>query len=242
MNPYGFVMTRHVTNEKHDQLWRMACRSIRQFYDYPIIIIDDYSDIEINDNDLPVNTTVVKSKYTKGCGELLPLLYLNTERWFECTVILHDSVQLIQPFHESIWTTSSVRYLWSFEEHEPYYRDITEHLLNFIGIDKEVYNKKEWQGYGCFGVMCIIHINFLSALINRYHLETLEPYITSRFLRMCFERVFSISCFLLLQGYTDPSLFGNIVTYMPYGLTYDMYMTSTDTWKHLPCIKIWSAR
>ena len=239
----GFIMTRCVHSEKHDVLWKECVSCIRSFYPLnTIIIIDDYSSIDIDTSSM-TNVLVEKSEVSKGCGELLPYIYLYKKKYFDKAVIIHDSVFMNCVLDTS---TTTVQYLWSFSEHEPYYRVYTEFLLSLLHIDPEVYIKKEWQDRGCFGTMCVITLSFLTELFEVFPLPILAPFINTRLHRMCLERVFAICCFLFFKNRSVPlqhSLYGNIVDYMPYGTSYEEYMQNKQHYTSTyPLIKVWNSR
>ena len=39
----GFIILRHVNEKEHDNYWKTCYRTIRKFYNNPILIIDDNS-------------------------------------------------------------------------------------------------------------------------------------------------------------------------------------------------------
>jgi hypothetical protein len=239
----GFIITRCVHFQHHNVLLNECVSCIRSFYPSNlIVIIDDYSSIDIDTSSM-TNVIVEKSEVSKGCGELLPYIYLHKNKYFEKAVILHDSVFINSVLDTN---TTTVQYLWSFGEHEPYYRVYTEFLLSLLHIDTEVYIKKEWQDQGCFGTMSVITLSFLTELFDMFPLHILTPYITIRVHRMCLERVFAICCFLFFKKKSEllqPSLYGSIVEYMPYGTTYDEYIQNKEHYKSTyPIIKVWVTR
>lgn len=242
---FGFVVTRCVRSREHDLLWRHCVRCVRECYpSVPIVVLDDHSDgYCVSTCDDP-NVTIVASDRRPGCAELLPYLYLRTSRRFDKAVVLHDSVFLHRPFAPGVVEdVATVRYLWSFEEHEPYYRTGTERMLACLGIDPDEYVRKEWQGFGCFGTMSIMTLAFLDRLFERYPLENLEPLLHTRLDRMCLERAFAIACFLALEKRVAPSVHGDIVQYMPYNTTYGQYVDRNAYWRSTyPIVKVWNGR
>lgn len=247
--PFGFIVTRRVCNIDHDKLWRECVRNIRRCYPYvPIVVIDDHSTHDYSsscgmfDPFMDGLIVVVKSDLPPGCGELLPYIYMHRKRYFHKAVILHDSVFLHVPFApQVIENVNTVRYLWGFDEQETHFIAPTKYLLTLMNIDPEIYTRKEWEG--CFGTMCIITLSFLEQLMTRYPLYTLVPLMHGRLRRMCLERVFAIACFMMLRNDTEPSIHGNIVNFMRYGLSYDEYKQhETVLREKYPIIKVWNSR
>ena len=239
----GFIITRCVHFEEHNVLLNECISCIRSFYPLnTIVIIDDYSSIDFDTSSM-TNIIVEKSQVSKGCGELLPYIYLHKNKYFEKAIIIHDSVFINSVIDTS---TTTVQYLWSFGEHEPYYRVYTEFLLSLLHIDKDIYIKKEWQDQGCFGTMCVITLSFLEELFDMFPLPMLAPFITIRVHCMCLERVFAICCFLFFKNRSislQPSLYGSIVDYMPYGTSYNEYIQNKQHYTSIyPIIKVWISR
>ena len=49
MHKIAFIMLRHVNSVQTNLLWKTNIQHIRKYYDYPIIIIDDNSDLNYID-------------------------------------------------------------------------------------------------------------------------------------------------------------------------------------------------
>ena len=252
MNDFGFIITRCVKDLKHNDLWKQCVQCLFTCYpDKNIVIIDDYSTVPVTEEDYKQeymqNVYVQKSEMLPGCGELLPYLYLHQKRYFKKAIVLHDSVFVHEPFESNtIITTDTVRYIWSFGEHEPYYKTYCRSLLELLGIDGDVYTKKEWQDQGCFGTMCIIDLYFLDEIISMHNLYILVPFVQTRFHCMCLERVFAIVCFVILKSKDKQvplSIHGSIVEYMPYGTLFEQYKSHKDYYRQAySIVKTWNSR
>lgn len=244
----GFVMVRCVSHPKHARLWKYCYRSIRRYHpSISIVIIDDHSVPELisDENDIIGNdyrTLVVRSRYPKGNGEMLPLLYLHEQRWFDVAICIHDSVFLQTVLDETLLSSvKTVRYLWGFVETEPYYRSYCRHHLQRYGLNPNIYDQKKWMP-GCFGTMCIIRLNFLDKLMSKFDLRKLP--VRTRLERMCLERMFAILCFVTLGGTVPPApiIHTDITRYMQYGITFDQFIGNKFRYRTLPLVKVWNGR
>lgn len=234
----GFIILRHVNSEKTNNYWKLSHKSIRNFFpDNHIIIIDDNSNYDYIDikyeEELP-NITIIRSKFQKR-GEILPYYYYLKNHFFDTAVIIHDSVFINSKIDTFV---EEYKFLWDFKHHSDQPEDeikIISSLKNNGELLTFHNNKSLWDG--CFGGMCIIKYDFLKKIDILYNLENMLPYITSRYNRMSFERV--IACLLVKNGSNNvSSLFGNIINYCPWGISYEQYLN----YNHLPAIKIWSSR
>jgi hypothetical protein len=241
----GFIIVRHVNSERTNQLWQECYKSIRLFYDNPIIIIDDNSDSKFLTTLEMTNVRVIQSEYPKR-GELLPYYYLLKEGWFDIAVILHDSVFIQAP----IKFNEPNRYLWHFTTHDwdnkqgeiECIRKLKNHepLLEF-------YNSTEkWNG--CFGVMSIITYNMIHDINMKYNFFILLNTILTRSDRMMIERVFAVVlAYESGLNKDNCSYFGNIQTYCNWGFneTYTIANYLEDKANNninLPVVKLWLGR
>ena len=92
---FGFVLTRHVTDETTNKYWNQSVKLIQLYYpSHPIVIIDDASNqIFVKSFDEYNNLTIIQSEFPHR-GELLPYLYYIKYQWFPRAIFLHDSTFL----------------------------------------------------------------------------------------------------------------------------------------------------
>ena len=232
----GFILLRHVRNERHGKFWKTAYDSIRRFYTKePIVVIDDNSDysfIREEDEKSTYNTLFIQSTYP-GRGELLPYYYYSRLHFADTVYILHDSAFLNSRLEERIDT---YKILWSFEH---YYDNEAEEkrlirLLNNSDELVDFYDKKD-QWKGCFGSMTAITHSYVRMLDERYDFSKLLEDVHYREARSQFERV--IACMLQYQQ-KETSLFGDIFAYCPWGVQFE----DIESYRHLPIIKTWATR
>jgi len=237
----GFIIIRHINDEKTNLYWQECYNSIRKFYDNKILIIDDNSNkLFIKFNFELNNCEIIESEYP-GRGEMLAYFYFLKLYPFKKAVILHDScfLQTNLNFEEEY----NVKFLWSFEHFWNDDKRIIELLLllkhNTFLINKYI-NNNTWRG--CFGVMSVINYSFLKQIEEKYNfLNILINHIKTRQDRMCIERIFALLCSiedLSLNIY--PHILGNIHRYIPWGVTYENYISKK--YKGYPIMKIWTGR
>lgn len=251
---FGFVISRCMKERAHERFWKQCVFMIRLHHPFvPIYIIDDHSSPERIIGDATfllsdTNTTIIPSKYQAGIGEILPYLYLLEYKWFDVSICMHDTVFLHRPVDAStVVSLQTVRFLWGFtEKPEDFikYGEGVRQGLSISGIDPTLYQAGNIaSSRGCFGVMSMIRTDFLVKLVARFPFLTL--YGPTRFHRMCFERIFALACYVMLEGNVPPAIFhDDLHTYTnnPYNINFDQYITSPFLWTHLPAMKVVAGR
>ena len=246
----GFIIVRHVNSKQTDYYWKECYTCIRNWYDAPILIIDDSSNKEfLHDNMNLVNCRVVYDTANKGCGELLGYYYFHQLRPFESAVILHDSVFIQKQIDFSL--QGNMQFLWTFtgawdHELEKYYKELCapmplcEEILAF-------YRKRTFRG--CFGLMSVIKLDFLDLLVEDGLLLALGQIKGRRDARSALERILGFMAFR-----RDPSIqarYHEIHSYMRWGTTFLEYLgggigvvggiSGSDSEK-LDIVKVWTGR
>jgi len=245
VNDFGFIITRHVNSENVNNYWIESYKSIRKYYDYKIIIIDDNSNYSLIKYDFElINCEIIQSEY-KHAGEILPYYYMYKYNLFKKAVIIHDSTFINKYIHfEDI---KNVKFIWHFTHH--WDNDETQldllNKLNYNDILSEFHNEKDkWMG--CYGVQSVIEYDFLKYIWEKYDFYILVKYINTRDLRMDFERIFGLICNYENKNFDNPSMYGIIHHYIHWGYTYDSYLKDkyqdSNKLDHLDIIKVWSGR
>lgn len=236
MKSLGFIILRHVNSEVTNQYWIYCYKSIRKYYpENMILIIDDNSDYQYVSNENLSNAMILQSEYPQR-GELLPYYYYLRIRLFETAVIIHDSVFINQ--YIDFTNVDTYKMIWDFKHGSGY--EQSEDVMKMIDVFKDsdlmnfYKNNSLWSG--CFGAMTILTYDFLWSINQKYDLSKLLEHVITRYNRCSFERV--IACILQKQEYKKHVLLGNILNYMPWGVTYDQI----ENHRHLPIIKIWTGR
>jgi hypothetical protein len=251
---FGFLMTRHVTNEITNKYWNRSILCIRTFYPtIPIVIIDDNSNLEfVKPTAKHTNVIFIKSEF-KGAGELLPYYYYLKHAFFKYAVIIHDSVFIHKKIRfREIAKKYSAMTLWHFEADNILYENrysLMSHLTNGSHLINQMKHKNDliispasdnWRG--SFGGQSFISHDFLLLLEKKYKFTNLLKYVKNRTDRMSFERIIGI---LITNEtkYKRKSLFGNIHSYQTFGYSYEKYVGDFNKGQ-LPrhVVKVWTGR
>ena len=227
MDRFGFIITRCVNETSQDLLWKECIACIRKIYStVKIILIDDHSNVKVDETILDNNVILILSNYKKGCGELLPYIYFYTGRYFQNAIIIHDSVMFMQPLDESIVANhENVYFLWYFTELTSslsvHFQKKIHTMLDVVGISRETFDMSTCPYLiGCFGTMSVMSLHLLDTLYSKHPLNNLIEYIDCRDDRCVLERVFSIICFHLCHNVQ--SVYQNIRD--PYSVPLPFYM------------------
>ncbi len=244
----GFIMMRHIQDQKTSTYWFKSYESIRKFYPHvPIVIIDDNSNQKFINPDLEntlVNCQIIPSEYPRR-GEMLAYYYFLQHHWFDKAVIIHDSVFIRKKV--DLNKCKNVKFLWHFENNE-LFDDLvfeTMFLRQMDGpyIDMYVNKKEYWKG--CFGLMAVIDYSFLKKIS---YIFVLRDNIKSRRHRSCMERIFAVMCFHHYpQLMKDCSFFGDIQNEYPRKWGYTLKEYEQDEMENrtadLPSfVKVWTGR
>ena len=90
--------------------------------------------------------------------------------------------------------------------------------------------------------MSVIQHDFLKNIVDKYNLFNLLNYVTIRYDRCCFERIFAVVCNM---EYKPTHLIGNVdEMYQFLKYDYDQYIIdkNTDLLKKYKIIKTWTGR
>ena len=233
----GFIILRHVNSDLTDKYWRECYDCIRKFYNEEhILIIDDNSNYDFILEKELVNTTIIKSEFEEGRGEILPYYYFFKTKLFDTAVILHDSV-FIQQYID--FNNHRDKFLWSFENHrEDSIKELA--LLKILNNSEEmikIYSQNHWKG--CFGGMSIITRNTINVFNEKYNLFILIQHIKTRHDRMYFERIISMLFWSEeLVSLENVSILNHIGDYN-WGFTFENYCNYKPGF---PVIKVWTGR
>jgi len=201
MSSIVFILTRHVTSEKTNELWQECIRAIRRFYlTDPILIIDDHSNPAFLSTiaDYPrENILNISSEFEPGCGEMLAYYYFYKMKIADTAIILHDSFFLQAPIPglDQIRqnTGFTTKFLLSFDRFTHDFNQEIAWIQKLKNPESLVwwYHQSELCRYGCQGIQSIISHRFLTELQEKHHVLDLVPQITNRVDRMCMERVWA---------------------------------------------------
>lgn len=216
----SFFITRKVRDIKDNIIWIECIKQIRSFYKYePIIIIDDCNDknLIININDIPnfviqnihiVDTQDVKDINIIGSGELASFYFYFKFKISKHAFFIQDNFFLLKPFDQQLIFNSDIRFLFGFID-----TDFSPSLVNNLVLDlnhgSDILNYKfNFNWISCYGVSCLISLDYLIYLINFYNLFIFFDSVKSKLMREVFERVFGLLITFDKKKFNDISFFG----------------------------------
>lgn len=253
---FGFIMTRYVRSVVHNELWRENYRCLRQhFPTTPILIIDDYSDLTLVDQNFTMtNAAIIYSELPPGKGEILPYYYFYHKRPFNKAVMLNDGMllQAREPLRSAILSTSDYRFLWHFDEFRD--NELTEQLYLISTLKHEVQDqvqtlrlqKDKWMG--CFSSASIMTWEFVAHMHHTYGFLDVAAAIQSRADRMGLERLVGLIAAdcdgTKSRSRDEVSVFGSILAHKKTGAYHwqDYIDDKRQGSITEPMIKIWNGR
>lgn len=215
----GFIIPSYIASEKHLDILREGIRKIRLYHDYPIVIINDHSPIDISALSRDFNNVTIELSLMKARGEMNPYLHYYVNKYFDTAIIIHDSMHLKKKLEniDKITDFKFIRYFtnhrlhWAFipEPQTDYNKrfaiknhdDLVFRLIekikdknkSFYDFCKGIYYKKdEW--IGCFGIQSIMSWNFLNELQAKTNVLDLMEFMKDRRDRMAMESIFALAC------------------------------------------------
>lgn len=257
MDNFGFIITRHVRDERTNKYWNNCVSCIRKLYpNSKIVIIDDNSNKDLVKSFQEYkNIEFVESEF-KGRGELLPYYYFHKNHYFKNAVIIHDSVFLHIKIDFNLFNGFKVIPLWHFQADKEHFQNTTNilktlkqrgALYNKLSLTDQstiLWKKKQDKWYGCFGVQSYINYDFLKHIQNKYDIFSALKIVKCRMDRCALERIFGAIFFNeCTKVHKYISLLGPIQKYMKWGYTYEEYEKDLSKGK-LPrsIVKVWTGR
>jgi len=229
---FGFIVLRHVNDQRTSQYWVHCYDCIRRYYpENAIMFIDDNSNYEFIEDRPLYKASVIQSEFP-GRGELLPYYYYYHNKRFATAVIIHDSV-FINALVD--FRVDEYKIIWDFEHDWDQVDDETTQIRAFNDPGILEFHRKKGNWTGCFGCMSVITHDYLSSIYRKYDLSLLLGLVVSRYNRSSFERV--LACLLQKEAKAN-ILLGKINAYCPWGVTFEQLAH----FSHLPMIKVWTGR
>lgn len=226
----SFFITRKIKDYNDNFIWIECVKQIRNFYKYePIFIIDDCNNpdiiVKLEDvKDLPVfnihflNTD--EDPEIKGRGEFASFYYYYKMKVSSRALFIQDSFFLLKPLDENIIYNCDIRFLFGFIDNEEKFKSIVNNLIRDLNEgDKIIEYKYKYNWVGCFGVSCLISIEYLMYLEKRYNFLIISRDITNKTMKEVFERLFGLLITYDKKSFNNIALFGINGTYN-YDLNY----------------------
>jgi hypothetical protein len=255
MDPYGFIILRHVNSENTNQYWNRCIMCVRRFYpNIKIVVIDDNSNKEfLKPFANYTNVEIVESEFP-GRGELLPYYYFLKTKYFNNAVIIHDSVFFHSRINFENIIGIKVIPFWYFK---PDIADLNktirissrlrnhESINDKLSLKTTVLGLKHYKWYGCFGCQSLINHDFLTYIQAKYAITNMISEVKCRLDRYCLERILGAIFYTENDEIlTKKSLLGDIILYpQRFSYTYDKYINDNKHNKLLhPIVKVWTGR
>lgn len=248
VQPFGFIITRYVSNELHNAYWKNCVNCINTHFgdNTPIIIIDDYSAFTPSINTYNNVTIVTLEKEFARAGEILGYYYAWKFKPFEKFVVLHDSMFIHSKF-DIINNPYEVQFLWHFDTYLGQNRGATadcdgnvffiEKCKNSDQLLNLYFDKTKWLG--CFGVASMCTLNIVNQCFEIYNLENVILQVKTRPNREAMERLFALMMYNSFPTKISPSLNGSILDVKQINFyQYNYNHEKSDKIMH----KIWTGR
>ena len=218
MNNFCFIIPSYCETDLHGLQLRRCISSIRRWHDNLIVIIDDFSSIDVKEYTSNFqNIKIVKSQI-KGAGDMVTYLNFKNIEGFKNAVIFQDSMTLETPL-DGVNDIDQVIPIWYFTNHRHHWSIIPEpeteyNLENGIKFHDdlmvdcikkmilkedfrewaiEIYHRKEeWSGN--IGCQSIIDRDFLSDLDGKTGIIDLMSRMNNNRLRRVAESLFPLAC------------------------------------------------
>lgn len=215
----SFFITRKINNFNDNIIWIECVKQIRSFYKYePIFIIDDCNNQDIivnlkNVKDLPVFNIYLlntdEDPEIKGSGEFASFYYYSRLKNSPRALFIRDSFFLLKPLDENIIYNCDIRFLLGFIDKEEKFKSVVNNLIRELNEgDKIIEYKYKFNWVGCYGVSCLISLDYLLYLEKRYNFFTLSKDITNKTMKEVFERLFGLLITYDKKNFSNISLFG----------------------------------
>jgi len=211
MDELSFFIIRKVRISKDNDIWKECVKNIRNFYkNEAIYIIDDMNDMRFceiyegfsnlhflnTDNDLEI----------KGCGEFACFYYYHKLKNSKRAFFIQDSFFILKPIP---FDNIDIRFLFGFIDCNEIYKSLVNNLILDLNEGHKIIEYKyKYNWVGCFGVSCLISLDYLLYLETRYNLFVIIKDIKNKILREVFERLFGLLITYDKKGFNNISIFG----------------------------------
>lgn len=221
-NNFCFIIPSYCNTDLHGLQLKRCINSIRRFHNNKIIIIDDYSDIDISSFVSSFDNVDIKKSQVKSAGDMVTYLTFKNMTEFETAIIFQDSMTLECALEDiekidtmkSVWYFTNHRLHWSHIEepqteyniknnikvHDDLILDCIDKLIEneeFKSFAKEIYpQKNKWSGN--IGCQSIINHNFLIEMDEKTGIIDFLSKMNNNRLRRVAESIFPIACQYML--------------------------------------------
>lgn len=220
---FGFIIPSYCSSKIHFLQLKRCLNSISKFHpDKQIIIIDDYSDINLTEELKSYDKVKVVMSPVKSAGDMMTYEVFKNNPLFNKGVIIQDSMVLEKALI-NINSIKTIKYIWYFTNHRLHWHKIKEpqteynkkHSINVhddavMDAIRRFVTKNEFKKYaldmfmkkdkwsGCFGCLSIIDYDFIEVLNKKTGILDLLKNMNDNRLRRVSESIFALSCLFVL--------------------------------------------
>jgi hypothetical protein len=220
----SIFITRNVKNENDIYLWIECLKQIRFFYKYePIFIIDDCNDtnliVNINDikNFSTLNVHILSTdedKDIKGSGEFASFYYFYKLKVSKKALFIRDNFFLLKNIDNDIIDNCDIRFLFGFIDNHETYKSLVNNITLSLNEGNNILDYKyKYNWIGCYGVSCLISLDYLIYLNKRYNFFIISNDINNKIMREVFERLFGLLITYDKKSFNNITLYGHNITY-----------------------------
>ena len=205
MSSFGFIIPSYVNSPYAYHRLKLCIDSIRKLYPLIlIVVIDDYSEIDISELMTMDSKLIVEKSLIKRGGEINPYYHFFHKKYFDVAIIIQDSTTIKKLIYVDI-SKVTVKFLYYFTNHRPrwknelfeiifnnFYNNISD-IIKRENIKKFSNNRYKWLG--CWGIMSVISHNYLTNMNNKTNFIEMCKYVKNRTDRMIMENIFAVCCF-----------------------------------------------
>jgi hypothetical protein len=215
--------------DNSNDLWQECYKSIRQFYNNKIVIVDNNSDKTILNHDITLENCEIVYNEIYKTNLFSPYSFLINYD-FERAIILHDGC-IFQKFVD-FSQFSNCKFIWHFDTKLYDNLYLIERQLNILENNQElikIFREKRYTG--CMGCCLGIDKKMLMELEKLYKISNLKNIIKNQEEAIAFERIISILCFSLYPNIIDDLSFEGEIKDMVWGYRYRDFMNKQKIFK-----------
>ena len=204
MSSFGFIIPSYVNTPYAYQRLKLCIDSIRKQYPLIlIVVIDDYSDIDISELMLMDSKLIVEKSLIKRGGEINPYCHFFYKKYFDVAIIIQDST-IIKTLVPVDMSKVTVKFFYYFNNHRPSWNKNFELVFNkfydnISDVTKreniKIFSNDRNKWLGCVGVMSVISHDYLVNMNNKTCFIEMCQYVKDRTDRMIMENIFAVCCF-----------------------------------------------
>jgi hypothetical protein len=223
MDSFGFIIPSYCSSEIHLLQLKRCLDSIKKFHpEKQVIVIDDYSDVNLSENLKAYENVKIIISPIKSAGDMVTYKVFKDNPLFKKAIIIQDSMVLEKPLVE-IENIKSISYIWYFTNHRLHWHKIKEPQTEYnkangirvhddavIDTINRFVTKEDFKKYaldmfmkkdkwsGCFGCLSIVDYDFIDVLNGKTGIVDLLTKMNDNRLRRVAESLFAISCLYVL--------------------------------------------